>query len=446
MVDEEGGAPAAADARDGHAEPRAASAEDPVRCYLREIGRVPLLTASEEVELARRIERGQRRLLGALAGIPMARRALGTLGAKLRRGAIDAEAILALADETDDPAAQRAAAVATARALRRLGRGGGGGRQGRPDAEAALAPIPLKAAVVEDLLARVRREHARGIELLGEPRRSPAAGRERRALEARVGLPLERHRAAMAEIDAADREVREAKRAMVEANLRLVVAVARRYLRARVPLLDLVQEGNLGLMKAVDRFEYRRGFKLSTYATWWIRQAITRAIADRSRTIRMPVHLSDALGRIVRAQRALEQELRREPSHEEIARRVEVPVKKVRLILESSRAPLSLDTVVGEDSELGEFLPDVTTPPPDEPVLREDLSRQVERALATLHPREGQILRLRFGLDGGGSASLEEIGERFGLTRERIRQIEGKALRKLRHPLRGRHLRAFVER
>jgi RNA polymerase primary sigma factor len=275
--------------------------------------------------------------------------------------------------------------------------------------------------------------------------RTLTASREVRALERQAGLPRRQLQTLLVEIEDSDRLVRRAKKELMEANLRLVVSVAKRYLGSDLSLLDLIQEGNIGLMKAVDRFQYRRGFKFSTYATWWIRQAITRAIADHSRTIRIPVHMVETLNRISRVNRAMVNELGREPTPEELAQRTGVPAKKVRLILESSRKPLSLETPIGEDSELGDFLEDKSAGSPNDTLLTHDLTTQVERALAMLSPKEKEILRLRFGIGEEGEHTLEEVGRRFAVTRERIRQIEAKALRKLRHPLRGRNLRAFVE-
>ena len=260
-----------------------------------------------------------------------------------------------------------------------------------------------------------------------------------------MGLPAKRAIGVMRDLDAGEFEVRQAKKALMEANLRLVVSIAKRYLNHDMPLLDLIQEGNIGLMKAVDRFKYRRGFKFSTYATWWIRQAITRAIADHARTIRIPVHMIETLNRIARVNRGLYQELGREPTPEELAKRSELPLRKVRLILESCKKPLSLETPIGEDSDLGDFLEDKRTPSPVESLLTDDLTAQVERALSGLSEKEAQILRLRFGIGEEGEHTLEEVGQRFDVTRERIRQIEAKALRKLRSPLRARGLRSFVE-
>jgi RNA polymerase primary sigma factor len=279
---------------------------------------------------------------------------------------------------------------------------------------------------------------------------APAASRvglrkRLRELEAQVGLPSKRLVALFRDVETGEFEVRQAKKALMEANLRLVVSIAKRYLNHDMPLLDLIQEGNIGLMKAVDRFKYRRGFKFSTYATWWIRQAITRAIADHARTIRIPVHMIETLNRLSRINRGLFQELGREPTPEEIAKRSGLPLRKVRLILESSKKPLSLETPIGEDSDLGDFLEDKRTPSPSDSLLTQDLSQQVERALSSLSAKEAEILRLRFGIGEEGEHTLEEVGQRFDVTRERIRQIEAKALRKLRSPLRGRGLRSFVE-
>jgi RNA polymerase primary sigma factor len=309
--------------------------------------------------------------------------------------------------------------------------------QNRAAIQTAVEKLPLKPGLVDQLVAEVRRQAKR----LAEVRTS----KDIRALEREIGLGKKTLQAALRGIEEHDRVVRQAKRELMEANLRLVVSVAKRYLGSELTLLDLVQEGNIGLMKAVDRFQYRRGFKFSTYATWWIRQAITRAIADHSRTIRIPVHMVETLNRISRVNRALVNEMGRDPTPEELAKKTGVPARKVRLILESSRKPLSLETPIGEDSELGDFLEDKSTESPNDNLISQDLTNQVERALGTLSAKEKEILRLRFGIGDEGEHTLEEVGKRFSVTRERIRQIEAKALRKLKHPSRSRKLRSFLD-
>jgi RNA polymerase primary sigma factor len=442
--------------------------EDPVRLYLKEIGKVPLLTARQEVEIGRRIEVGQIALRRALAGIPMAVTALLEVGDRLRHEAIAADDVIVLPAGGEIDAAEIKPVVLAFAKIRRLEReiarlqeALGDKRRtantrsnytewiaaNREAIQKVVAGMPLKPALIDDLVARIRRHCERIGRLADEARRArtTAPARELRALEREAGLPRRQLQALLIEIEGSDREVRRAKKELMEANLRLVVSVAKRYLGSDLSLLDLIQEGNIGLMKAVDRFQYRRGFKFSTYATWWIRQAITRAIADHSRTIRIPVHMVETLNRISRVNRAMVNELGREPTPEELAQRTGVPAKKVRLILESSRKPLSLETPIGEDSELGDFLEDKSAGSPNDNLLTQDLTTQVERALAMLSPKEKEILRLRFGIGEEGEHTLEEVGKRFAVTRERIRQIEAKALRKLRHPLRGRNLRAFIE-
>ena len=446
-----------------------AKGEDPVRLYLKEIGKVPLLTARQEVEIGRRIEVGQIALRRALAGIPMAVTALLEVGDRLRHDGIaaaDDVIVLPAGGEIDaaeiKPVVQGFARIRRLeREISRLQEALGDKRRSantrsnyaewiaanREAIQKVVAGMPLKPALIDDLVAKVRRHCERIGRLAEEARRgrTAAPARELRALERQAGLPRRQLQTLLSEVELGDREVRRAKKELMEANLRLVVSVAKRYLGSDLSLLDLIQEGNIGLMKAVDRFQYRRGFKFSTYATWWIRQAITRAIADHSRTIRIPVHMVETLNRISRVNRSMVNELGREPTPEELAQRTGVPAKKVRLILESSRKPLSLETPIGEDSELGDFLEDKSAGSPNDNLLTQDLTTQVERALAMLSPKEKEILRLRFGIGEEGEHTLEEVGKRFAVTRERIRQIEAKALRKLRHPLRGRNLRAFIE-
>ncbi len=445
---------------------------DLLRRYLREIGRVPLLTAEQEVALGQRIERGQERMRRAILALPMVRDALVELGTHLRRGEADSSRVLEAPDGTPLPVPELSRVLKLFVRIRRLDRALERLEAARDRTRSArsrrdlrrwvtqnhreraglLGDLPLRPVVVDGWAARVRglflelERLARrpGPRAGGAP---SAAGRgRRREIERELGLPYRRAIGAVRTLDAADLQVRLAKRALVEANLRLVVAIARHYLGHGVELLDLIQEGNLGLMRAVDRFKYRRGFRFSTYATWWIRQAITRAISDQARTIRIPVHVTTTLSELARVNRGLVQDLGREPSVEEIAQRSALSAPKVRRILEASHRPLSLETPVGEDSVLGEFLTDEWSPMPLDSVLAGDVTTQVERVLQTLSDKEAAILRLRFGVGEDSELTLEEVGRRFGVTRERIRQIQARALDKLRSPSHREVLRDLVER